>query len=190
MFNNNRRKFLPVSATGIVITAAVYQLHSQGRFWVCSCGRVRLWIGDTWSPENSQQFLYPYSITHLLHGFLLYGLLAWIIPTLSLRWRFWLAISFESLWEVLENTDRVIERYRGVTAAIGYQGDTILNSVGDIISFGLGFALARQLGLRRSVALFAIIEVTLLVWINDSLILNVIMLTYPLDGIRAWQLGH
>jgi len=105
-------------------------------------------------------------------------------------WRLWLAISVESLWEVIENTNRVIERYRGVTAAIGYQGDTIVNSLGDILSFAVGFILARYLGFRRSFAIFVITELTLLLWIRDSLILNVIMLIYPIQSIKTWQMAH
>jgi Protein of unknown function (DUF2585) len=190
MLQVNMRKFGPWLAITIVIATALYQLHRQGRMWLCACGRLRLWVGDTWSPENSQQFLDPYSFTHLLHGFLIYGLLAWIIPRVSPVWRLWLAVCFEALWEVVENTDYVIERYRGVTAAIGYQGDTIFNSFGDILSFGIGFMLARHLGFCRTATVFVITEVALLVWIRDSLILNVIMLTYPIEAIRVWQIGR
>jgi hypothetical protein len=184
------KKIAPWLATIVIVAAALVQLHRQGRMWVCSCGQVRLWVGNTWSPENSQQFLDPYSFTHLLHGFIFYGLLALIVPRWPLAWRLWLAVSFEALWEVVENTNFIIDRYRGVTAAIGYQGDTILNSFGDILSFGVGFMLARRLGLFRSVAVFVVTEVVLVVWIRDSLILNVIMLVYPIDGLRAWQMGH
>jgi hypothetical protein len=190
MLQGSMRKFWPCLAIIMVVAAAVYQLHRQGRMWLCSCGRFALWIGDIWSPENSQQFLDPYSFTHVLHGFIFYGLLAWLIPRVSSLWRLWLAVSFEALWEVVENTDRIIERYRGVTAAIGYHGDTIVNSLGDILSFGVGFMLARHLGFRRSVAVFVVTEVVLLGWIRDSLTLNVIMLIYPIEAIRAWQMGH
>jgi hypothetical protein len=190
MLQGSMRKFWPCLAIIMVVAAAVYQLHRQGRMWLCSCGRFALWIGDIWSPENSQQFLDPYSFTHVLHGFIFYGLLAWLIPRVSSLWRLWLAVSFEALWEVVENTDRIIERYRGVTAAIGYHGDTIVNSLGDILSFGVGFMLARHLGFRRSVTVFVVTEVVLLGWIRDSLTLNVIMLIYPIEAIRAWQMGH
>ncbi|MCX6340155.1 MAG: DUF2585 family protein [Candidatus Aureabacteria bacterium] len=105
----------------------------------------------------------PYSFTHLLHGFIICGLLALIIPRVPALWRLCLAVSFETLWEVAENMDYIIERYRGVTAAIGYQGDTILNSLGDILSFGIGFMVARQLGFRRSVVVFVVTELALLV---------------------------
>ena len=92
--------------------------------------------------------------------------------------------------EVIENTNRVIERYRGVTVAIGYEGDTIMNSLGDIISFGVGFILARYLGFRRSFAVFVITELILVLWIRDSLILNIIMLIYPVEAIKTWQMMH
>lgn len=174
----------------MVPVVTVYQLREQGRLWLCSCGRFQLWMGDTWSPENSQQFLDPYSFTHLLHGFIFCGLLALVIPKLSSVWRLWLAVSIEALWEAIENTNQIIERYRGVTAAIGYQGDTIVNSLGDILSFGIGFMLARRLGFRRSVTVFVLTEVILLIWIRDGLILNVIMLAYPIEAIKAWQMGH
>jgi hypothetical protein len=190
MLQASMRKFRPCLAIILVVAAAVYQLHRQGRMWLCSCGRFALWIGDIWSPENSQQFLDPYSFTHVLHGFIFYGLLALLIPRVSSLWRLWLAVSFEALWELVENTDRIIERYREVTAAIGYHGDTIVNSLGDILSFGVGFMLAQHLGFRRSVAVFVITEVVLLSWIRDSLTLNVIMLIYPIEAIRAWQMGH
>jgi hypothetical protein len=184
------KKFGPWLAIIIVVVVTVYELHGQGRLWVCSCGTVRPWTGDIWSSENSQQFLDPYSFTHLLHGFIFCGLLAWIIPRLSVPSRLCLALSFEALWEIVENTNYMIERYRGVTAAIGYQGDTVLNSLGDIICFGVGFLLARRLGLRRSLAVFAITEIVLVIWIRDSLLLNVIMLIYPIQAIKIWQIDH
>lgn len=190
MWQISARKIWPWLATVMVVAVAVCQLHRQGRMWLCSYGRFRLWVSDTWSPENSQQFLDPYSFTHLLHGFIICGLLAWIIPRVPAIWRLCFAVSFEALWEVAENTDYIIERYRGVTAAIGYQGDTILNSLGDILSFGVGFMVARQLGFRRSVVVFVVTELALLIWIRDGLILNVIMLIYPIEAVRAWQMGH
>lgn len=96
----------------------------------------------------------------------------------------------ESLWEVVENSAFIIQRYREGTASLGYQGDTVINSMGDILMCGLGFVLAWHLGFRRSLALFAITEVMLLIWIRDSLILNIVMLIFPVDAIKAWQVGH
>ena len=183
-------RFWPCTVAVIVVAVAVYQLHAQGRMWLCSCGRFHLWVGDVWSAENSQQLLDPYSFTHVLHGFIFCGLFALIIPRLSWAWRFCLAVSFEALWEVVENTNTMIERYRGLTAAIGYQGDTIVNSLGDIMCFGLGFILARRLGFRRSAMLFVVTEFVLVLWIRDSLVLNVIMLLCPIKALKDWQLVH
>ena len=183
------RKLWPWLAIFIVLAAAAYQLHNQGRLWLCSCGRVLVWAGNVWSSDNSQHLLDPYSFTHMLHGFAFCGLLAWVMPKLSWDWRLWLAILIEAAWEVLENSDFVINRYREATAALGYQGDTVINSLGDIVVCGLGFLLARQLGLRRSIVVFVLTEVVLLIWIRDSLLLNILMLIYPVDEVKAWQMG-
>jgi len=131
----------------------------------------------------------PYSFTHVLHGFVLCGLLALIVPRLSQIWQLWLAVSIEALWEVLENSEFVIRRYREETAALGYHGDTIVNSLGDILVCGLGFVLARRLGLRRTLVLFVVTEVVLAIWIRDNLTLNILMLIYPIEGVKEWQAG-
>ena len=184
------RKILPWLVIIMVLALAVCQLHRQGRTWLCSGAPFRLWVSDTWSPENSQQLLDPYSLTHMLHGFIIYGLLVWLVPNVPLLWRFCLALSFEALWEVVENTDLVIGRYRGVTAAIGYHGDAIVNSLGDIFAFGVGFVLARRLGFRRSAAVFVAIEMILFIWVKDGLTLNVVMLLCPIEAVKNWQMGH
>ena len=183
-------KIWPWLAILIVLAATAYQLRSQGRLWRCSCGRLLLWSGDAWSSDTSQHLLDPYSFTHMLHGFVFCGLLAWCASRLLPVWRLSLAVSAESLWEVIENSDSVIRRYREATAALGYQGDTVVNSLGDILTCGLGFMLARGLGFCCSLALFLMVEIVLLIWIRDSLILNVLMLIYPVDSIKAWQTGH
>ena len=185
------KRMLPRLAIVLVLVATVYQLRSQGRLWWCSCDYILLWSGDPWSSDNSQHLLDPYSFTHVLHGFVLCGLIAWLAARLSSVWQLWLAVSIEALWEVVENSEFVIRRYREETAALGYQGDTIVNSLGDILVCGLGFVLARRLGLRLTLALFAATEVALVFLIRDSLLLNVLMLVYPIDAIKAWQAaGH
>ncbi len=186
----NRSTLWPWLAIVAVLALAVYLLHNQGRLWICACGQIYLWVSDTWSSDNSQHWLDPYSFTHLLHGLVFFCLLAWSLPRLSLLWRLWLAILIEALWEVVENSELVIQRYREATAALGYQGDTVINSLGDILVCGVGFWLAFYLGFRRSLALFVITEIVLTLWIRDSLILNIIMLIYPIEAIKAWQLGQ
>jgi hypothetical protein len=180
----------PWLAVFAVVVAAAFELRRQGRLWVCSCGRFIPWVGDAWSQHTSQQLFDPYTFTHVLHGFIFCGLLAWMLPHLSWRWRLWLAVAAESLWEVIENTEFVIRRYRETTAALGYTGDTVVNSLGDIAACTLGFLLARRLGLLRTALLFVATELLLLVFVRDSLLLNVLMLIYPSDKLRAWQAGH
>jgi hypothetical protein len=185
------KRVLPWFAIVLVLIGTVVLLRSQGRLRLCSCDYLLLWSGDPWSSDNSQHLLDPYSFTHLLHGFLLCGLLVLAVPRLSVVWRLWLAVSIEAVWELIENSEFVIRRYRQATAALGYHGDTIVNSLGDILVCGLGFMLAQQLGFRRAFALFVLIEVTLAILIRDNLTLNVVMLIYPIEAIKEWQAaGH
>jgi len=189
-FALNRKTVWPWLAIAVVLGVAIFQLRYQGRLWICSCDQLYLWAGNVWSSDNSQHLFDPYSFTHLLHGVVFLWALAWTIPRLlSPLWSLWLALTVESGWEVVENSAFIINRYREGTAALGYSGDTIVNSFGDIFICGVGFVLAYYLGFRRSLALFVIIEVVLLFWIRDSLILNVVMLIYPIEAIKVWQLG-
>lgn len=185
------RTLWPLLATVAVLAAAAFELRVQGRLWTCDCVGVRVWVGNAWSAETSQQLFDPYSFTHVLHGLAFCGLLALLLPRAGWRWRLVLAVLAESLWEVIENTNFVINRYREATAALGYTGDTVLNSLGDVIACALGFLIARRIGWLRSAIIFATTEILLLFWIRDSLILNIILLLYPSERLRAWQqAGH
>jgi len=186
----SKKNLWPWIATAAFLTATALQLHHQGRLWWCSCGWATLWTGDAWSSRTSQYFLDPYSFTHLLHGFVLCGVLLLMLRRISWSRRFFLAIAFECAWEVIENTNFVIQRYREATASLGYQGDTVVNSLGDILCCAVGFLLARRLGWWRSLVLFLATEAVLLVWIRDSLLLEVIMLIHPIEAIKAWQMSH
>jgi hypothetical protein len=185
------RRILPWLAIVVVLVGTALALRSQGRLWWCSCHYLLLWSGDPWSSDNSKHLLDPYSFTHVLHGFLLCGLLALIAPRLSAVWQLWLAVSIEAVWEVIENSEFVIRRYREQTAALGYHGDTVVNSLGDILVCGVGFVLAHRLGFRRTFALFVLTEVFLAFWIRDNLTLNVLMLIHPIEAVKEWQAaGH
>ena len=191
ILRHTMRKTLPWLAIVAVLVVAAYQLRSQGRLWWCSCDYLLLWSGDPWSSDNSQHLLDPYSFTHVLHGFLFCGLIALTAPRLKGAWQLWLAISLEAVWEVVENSQFVIDRYREETAALGYQGDTVVNSLSDILLCGLGFLVARRLGFRATAALFVMTEVALALWIRDNLTLNVLMLIYPIEAVKEWQAsGH
>jgi hypothetical protein len=175
-------------ATGVVLITTVLLLRAEGRLLICSCGRLSVWAGQVCSANNSQQFLDPYSFTHVLHGFLYAWLLALVAPRLTAAWQFWCAVALGAAWEVLENSDFIINRYRTETAALGYQGDTIVNSLGDVLCCMVGFMIARRLGWRRSVLVFLGLELVLLIWIRDSLLLEILMLIHPIGILKAWQM--
>lgn len=179
----------PALTTVAVLAVAVVELRLQGRLWWCACGQWAIWWGDAQSPHTSQHPFDPYSFTHVLHGVVLCGVLALAARRLAPSWRFCLAVALEALWEIVENTDFVIDRYRTATAMLGYQGDTIVNSLGDIASCVVGYLLARRLGLWWSLALFVAVEALLLIWIRDSLLLEVVMLIHPIRAVKAWQMG-
>ncbi len=163
-------------------------LWAEGRMLFCSCGEFSLWVGNTCSSQNSQQLFDPYSFTHVLHGFLLFWLISLVFKNLSSPWQLTLASILEALWEVLENTSFIIDRYRAQTAALGYTGDTIVNSLGDLFCAVVGFLIARRLGLVRSLIVFLVLEVILFLWIRDSLLLQILMLIYPVNWIKALQM--
>lgn len=185
----NKRNFWPWIVIACAFAATALQLHYQGRLWWCSC-RGFLWTGNAWGSLTSQAFLDPYSFTHILHGLMLCGLLTLLIRRLPTSWRLCIAIVIEGAWELIENTNTVIQRYREATASLGYQGDTVMNSLGDIMCCGIGFMIARKLGWRRSLVLFIATEAVLLIWIRDSLLLEILMLLNPINAIKVWQVGH
>ncbi len=118
------------------------------------------------------------------------GLLTLLVGRLGGSWRLCLAIAAEAVWELIENTDTVIQHYRAATAALGYRGDTVMNSLGDLMCCAIGFMIARRLGWLRSIIVFLIVEVVLLMWIRDSLLLEIIMLIRPIEVVKVWQMGH
>ena len=179
--------FLQAAVVALILlgTGAIESL--SGRSLICTCGVVKLWTGVVHGPENSQMVADWYSLSHVVHGLLLYAGLWLVARRLPVGWRMVLAALIEAGWEILENSPVVIERYRSATAALGYTGDSVLNSVGDIGFMLLGFTLARGLPARAGVALGLSLELISLVAIRDNLALNVLMLVYPIDAIRSWQ---
>ncbi|MCB0211564.1 MAG: DUF2585 family protein [Anaerolineae bacterium] len=183
------KKLWPWLAMALILILTIILLRSQGRLWICACGQVYLWVGDIWSSDNSQHLFDPYAFTHLLHGVVFFWLLAWLLPQIPLLWRLSMAVGIEAAWEVLENSSIIINRYREATASLGYEGDAIINSVGDILIMAFGFILAYKLGFRRSLILFIVVELILVFWIRDSLLLSILMLIYPIEAIKQWQLA-
>lgn len=167
----------------------------MGRVWWCACGNPSPWITDVWSMHCSQHLFDAYTFSHISHGllfFVVFRFLQGVMPelwreTFTPAWWFLAAIALEAGWEVLENTPVVIERYRAQTASLNYNGDSIGNSLGDILSCALGFLIASKIGIRRAFLLFLAFEVMTLLWIRDNLTLNVLMLVHPIESIKAWQ---
>lgn len=177
-----------IALSGLIVALAALILLAMGRAPYYRSGPIMLWYGDAWGPQNSQQFTDPYTFTHVTHRVVWYCLLQLVARRLPRRTRGVLAVAVESGWEVLENTDMVINRYRAATMALGYYGDSVINSMGDILACAFGFVLASRLPTRVTVALVVVIELTLTVWIHDSLLLNVIMLIHPIGAVKTWQL--
>lgn len=172
----------------LVALAMAFLLRFEGRLLICSCNRLLVWVGDICSSNNSQQLFDPYSFTHVLHGFLLFWIISLLFRRMAPQWQMSLALLCEAAWEVFENTPYVINRYRTETAALGYEGDTVVNSLGDLMCAFVGILIARQLGFRRSIILFLVVEVILLFTIRDSLLLEILMLIKPIAWIKQWQL--
>lgn len=179
----------PLALIAGALLAMAATLHGMGRVFLCTCGRVRLWAGGVHTPDNSQQLSDWYSFSHIIHGMIFFGLLWLVARRLPLLWRLNIAVLIECGWEILENSPLIIDRYRQATIAIGYTGDSILNSLSDVAMMALGFLIAARLPWRRTVALALAMELMTLVVIRDNLTLNVVMLAWPIEAIRHWQAG-
>jgi len=175
--------------TIVLMTLTAFTLRSMGHLWICKCGYVKLWHGVVFSSENSQHLTDWYTFTHILHGFMYYVLI-WLADrkrVLPVGHRFIGAIVLACLWELLENSTYIIERYRTVTISLDYFGDSIINSMSDITACGCGFFLASRFRPLMSLLFVAAIELLLLVCIRDNLTINIIQLVHPIPSLKHWQ---
>lgn len=192
-FLKRRETLITIGICVLVVAVTILILKVMGRPFISNSGTVKLWHAEVVSSENSQHLSDWYSFSHIVHGFLLFFLL-WLISKKIPQIRkfsvgFVIAVVMESIWEVIENTNFVIYRYREATIALDYFGDSIINSTADILFMSLGFMMASRLSVLASVSLVAGSELLLAIVIRDNLALNILMLIYPIDAIKEWQIG-
>ncbi|MFK7939755.1 MAG: DUF2585 family protein [Roseovarius sp.] len=182
-----QNRTLPYMLTAAIMVITALILLAMGRVPWCSCG-IDMW-GTVGTSEGSQQPFDWYTPSHLLHGFIFYVVLWLVARRVDVGWRLVIAMLIEAAWEILENTNAVIERYREVTISLDYFGDSVLNSVMDMIAMWVGWWLSMRLPVWASVAIVIGFEMLTMSIIRDGLALNIIMLLYPLEMIRDWQAG-
>jgi hypothetical protein len=182
----SRRAWL---VAAVILAAAAAILLAMGRNPICTCGTLELWVSTRDSPKTSQMLADWYSLSHVVHGLLFYAVLWLLARRWPVEWRFLASLLIEASWEVTENTPFVIDRYRATTAALGYTGDSVINSLSDISMMALGFLAARKLPAWASIVLLLILELVPLFVIRDNLTLNVWTLIAPSKAVQAWQAG-
>ena len=185
----NRTAVKSLALVGAAIAATAVILLFMGQPPICECGTVKLWHSVVVSSENSQHLSDWYTPSHIIHGILFYGLFTLVLPKAGIPLRLGLSLLVECAWEIIENTDLIINRYREATIALDYFGDSIVNSSADIFAMTIGFLLAARLPVWASVAIIIVFEAVTTWLIRDGLALNILMLVWPLDAVKQWQGG-
>ena len=173
----------------LMTVATTLALSLMGQPLWCKCGSWIPWSWDIWSSHNSQHLFDPYTASHVLHGVIFCGMLYWLPRSVPESTRFLAAVALECGWEILENSPLIIERYRESTMALDYFGDSVMNSLADILACIVGYGVACRLRAVKSVIFSVATELILVFWIRDCLTLNVLMLIWPIEVIKQWQMA-
>ena len=174
----------------VILAVMALSLYAMAQPLWCAGGEPWLWSGEVWSRHNSQHLLDPYTFSHVSHGLLLaIGLRTVLSPPTYRRRGFVIAVALEAAWELLENTDVVIRRYRETTMSLDYFGDSVANSIGDLLAMMAGYLAGARMRRRAALAAFLALEAVLALWIRDGVLLNVLMLVAPAEAVKTWQLG-
>jgi len=184
----SRHRWLFASALAVPLIVAAVELW-MGRLPLGPDGRFGWWEGNIWSSGQSQRVADPYTFSHTIHGMAFYALLWLVARRAPVGRRFIGALALEGAWEILENSPIIINRYREATIALGYVGDSILNSVCDIGFAALGFLVAWRARVWITVLAIVAMELGTLLLVRDNLALNIIMLIHPVDAIKSWQMA-
>jgi hypothetical protein len=182
----------PVFARRTLLVAIGLTISFAGLLWLesrplwCKYG-LGFWTG-AWTNCTSQHLLDPYTFSHVLHGIIFYWFLWFIAPNVAIQWRMIWAMTIEVGWELLENSPWVIERYRQQTASLDYTGDSIINSLGDLLATAAGFYVASRVSWKAAVVIYIAFELGMLWVARDNLTLNVLMLFFPLEAVKQWQM--
>jgi len=184
-----RRNLAPVIVTLVLILTAAGVEFALGRQPICKCGVVKLWHGVVQSSENSQHLSDWYTPSHIVHGIWFFALTWLAMRRQPLAWRLALAVAVEATWEVIENTPFIIDRYRAATISLDYYGDSIINSMSDIVAMMIGFAFAARVRWWVSAIAILVMEIGVALVIRDNLLLNILMLIHPFEAIKQWQAG-
>lgn len=173
-------------AAGVIVLLGVI-VYLMGQPFMCECGYVRFFNADPVSPENSKHLTDWYTLSHIIHGFVFFWIIHWLAPKWPLGLKLFAAVLPEVVWEIYENTDAVIEYYRQQTVSVEYRGDSVINSVSDVLAMVAGFFLAYRLPWWSIIILILLMEGVTLLFIQDNLILNIIMFIHPFEFITEWQ---
>ncbi len=182
-----KKHWVVIAGTVVVLGVTGLIEWTGGRSLLGPDGTFGWWDGNIWGSENSQRVADAYSFSHIIHGMAFYGFLWLVARRVPAKYRFVMALVMEACWELFENSSFIINRYREATIAQGYVGDSVLNSLSDIVMAAIGFLIAKYSKIWVTVLLIIIMELGCLFWIRDNLTLNIVMLVSPVESLKEWQ---